>query len=266
MKRTIWECILVTLVLGLLLGVRGTGWSYEKWPLGLPSADRKVEKAVALEVVRKVALKKAKEVWGTVAQGPELAGCDLNGKVIVYIIPFRIGIGPFPDYEEIMEGVRESRRYYAEGLQELREQPEKEPLALKPDTKTSEKHNLGKDKRSGKGEYGTVVVWARSDWFPIPEYSECLPRYYTTGDLAQEKAQTVLGRGSIRLTRIYYAGPLDQLYEFTQGDRTILVDPFSLKIYSPEEITKVIPVPYPERKLPSDLEEEIKRAWAEAKK
>ena len=237
MKKTIFF-ILVSIVL--------TASVYaEDYPLGFPSANFKVQNAVSIDLLRKIALDKATETFGQATPGTEIPCCDLNGDIICYIFVFQLGNKPFQSYSRITAGVKEGRRLYEEGMSKI---------------KTGLKNiETGRKKRWGIGEYCTVVVSAREDGFPVLEYSEGLPRYFTAGDLLQQKANDTLG-GNAKLQKIYYAGPLDQFYEFGDGSNRILINPFSFETPKYKLMKK-----NETRTIDPTMENEIKEKWRQLK-
>jgi hypothetical protein len=97
--------------------------------LGMPSANKdNIDPAilVPLDVVNRIALEKARELWGQVTPGKPIACCDQDGNISTYMCPFRIGGGGFPNYEEIMKGVRAGRTFVKEVNEGLFNQPSQE--------------------------------------------------------------------------------------------------------------------------------------------
>lgn len=196
--------------------------------LGLPTANLEVEDLVPFETAREIAQKKAETAWGQVTLGPAIPYCDLDGKIRAYSFGVSRGWAGFPNYQAIVNEVEEARRLGAQ------------------------------DQRWGVGEYGSIVVSARFSEVPVPEMSDCLPRYYTTGHLAKERAEELLGSSEVHLSKIYYGSPLDLIFEFSAGERRVLIDAFSLGTHSLDILGS-------ERKTEEDpvLEDQIASLWRE---
>ena len=106
---------------------------------------------------------------------------------------------------------------------------------------------LGRERMIGSGQYGTIVVSARYDRFPIPLYMHYLPPYFCTGDLAADKAAHALSTDSVILEKIYFLDwAREQYFEFSSGGQKVLVHSYNLEVLSPETVltrkgVKVIP-------------------------
>lgn len=121
--------------------------------LGLPAANIDnidPDSLVPLSIAKRIALKKAKELWGQVTPGEPIACCDQDGDISTYMWPFRIGGGPFPRYEEIMQGVREGRRLVKEA-----EEGFFSPESSKPGEESADRPGL--EQRSLETEAGTYA-------------------------------------------------------------------------------------------------------------
>jgi hypothetical protein len=241
-------------------------------PLRLPTANTALDNLVPYGEVVRIAVNKARELWGTVTPGEPIACSDDNGDIVVYMCPFKIGGGPFPSYAQMMEGVREGRRLLeqakrgvsvqepagaggdagsgldsspveAEALSEsLAESEVPVGIAPRPPTERAnfqEAFKKAKGKEMGIGEYGTIYVSARYDQYPIPLCSHYLSPYYFTGDLAREKAKAALG-GSPELCRYYFLGRRGQYFEFVSGEKKAVVHAYSLEVkpFEPLELGK----------------------------
>lgn len=255
--------------------------------LALPAANMDLDNLVPSAIVKKIALDKAKELWGQVTPGEPIACCDEDGDIVAYMCPFRIGKEPFPSYQQIMQGVSEGRRLVEElekgffspespagpsaedsGLEQrsgdeeaYAPYPAESELSGGTATRPPEKPEaadfqealkMAKEKELGIGEYGTIYVSARYDRYPISLCSHYLCPYYTTGDLAQEKAKKTLA-GTPNLVRYYFLGYRGQYFEFVYGEEKTLVHAHSL------EIEPIKPV---ERAVPTDEQlEDIREEW-----
>ncbi len=264
--------------------------------LGPPTANLEVENTVPFDLVEQIALKKAQGLWGPGALGEPLLCADDDGDIVAYMFPFATGKEVFPTYEEILQGVKEGRRLAEEGLEAMSEAERSaiyqiveqemqdlvetgtDAVALQQITSPEEMEEmltasaekrakrLGQEKSFGVGEYGTVVVSARYDRFPIPVCWGYLPHYYTMGDLALEKAGETLGSSNAVLTRSYFLGlGHGQWFEFASGGGTVLMRAQSLDIEPADEVlvyrgNKVVPDPA----VQSAMDEEWQRLEAEA--
>lgn len=192
-----------------------------------PTADMDVENLVPLDFAKKIAFYRATKEWGKIAIGNPIIGCDKDGKVVVYIFPVKLNSQIFPSDDTIIQQIEEARSAY---LTYQKTKMEKRDI---------EKEERLMKKIWGVNEFGTVAVAARKDLHPIFEVSNVLPRYYTTEYLAKRKVQEKWDV-SFKLHRLFYISPLDQFYEFTNGERKILVNAFNLDILTPEDFQHMI--------------------------
>lgn len=247
-------------------------------PLAMPKANTQVPNLIPLEKVKEIALKKAVEVFGIVAPGEPIPTCDPNGNIIAYICPFAIGVLEFPSYSEIiseiMQGLDQLKR-----ARQISSQPGegKERRILQPPpeiggfsgpvtTGPSELRKMieeGRKLRWGIERYGMIIVSATYDMFPIPGYAEGLPKYYTTGFLAREKARLELGN-TAELNRIFFLGPRGSWFEFKSdtGD-TVLIHAGLLEIWTEKRFRWFAGEPIPPS--PEDIER-VRAAWEEVDK
>jgi len=226
--------------------------------LRMPSADfnLKHDLLVPLPTINKLALNKARELWGEVTPGEPIPCCDEEGKIVTYMCPFHIGKGVFPDQQKIMDGVKIGRLQVENVVIGLARQgttqtENKTDAALSNETSAplagagtpnspinNQEENFqaalkkAKAKAMGIGEYGTVYVSARFDHYPIPLCSHYLSPFYFTGDLAQEKAATILG-GDPQLAQYYFLGRRGQYFAFVNGTEKVLIQTHSLEVGSP---------------------------------
>jgi hypothetical protein len=242
----------------LVVMISGSGLSFAETPYSELSANRDIPNLVPYELVERIAMLKAGQKWGQVAPGPVLPCCDDNGDLVAYMFVFAIGTAESPSAEAIRASVLEGRKIAEEGLAALSE-PERKALidtaakdAPPPDaeqnrgdsrateaaqsTANAKAQALGSRKSIGAGDFGTVVVSAREDRFPVPLYMHYLPPYFSTGDLAAKSATTGLGVSEVKLERVYFLGRArGQYFEFRGNDRTILIDAQHLEVASPEK-------------------------------
>jgi frataxin-like iron-binding protein CyaY len=189
--------------------------------LTIPSANTNGSEKAEYKYITQAALINSRILWGKVSMGTAIPLSDFKGDIIAYEISFSTKYAEFPDYDEIMESIRRGRT--------LREE-----AYITGDKRLC---SFGERLRWGIDSYRTIIIAARYDMYPIPEYSTGLSPFYTTGDLAKQKAAGFLGASEIKLTRMYYAGHLSRWFEFTAQDgRKILVDVYSLELYQPGEI------------------------------
>ena len=244
---------------------QGSGDDPNEISLGYPTANMDVGNLVPMEIVRKVALKKAKDLWGQVTPGEPIACSDQDGNIAYYMCPFYIGKGPFPSYGQIMKGVKEGRALVdavqsgilPSGLDfsKLQQMPQAVvhsnpdiPKVEKPEPTADSTPNYqkafkaAKNKELGIGEYGTVYVAATYDRFPIPLISHYLAPYFLTGDLAQQKAKESL-LGSPKLNRIYFLGIRGTYFEFASGNNAVTIHAYSLESEPIRRIQKRAPLP-----------------------
>jgi hypothetical protein len=189
-----------------------------------------VQDLVPLGIVKKVALHKARELWGQVTPGEPIALSDEDGNLSYYMCPFHIGPGPFPEYKQIIKGVRQGRNLVKAVQKGYAPPQSNHQKALKD----------AKNKELGIGEYGTVYVAATYDQFPIPLVSHYLAPYYLKGDLAWQKAKEVL-RGNPRLNRMYFLGERGTYFEFESGNNSVTVHAYSLHIEPVQRMQRTAP-------------------------
>jgi hypothetical protein len=189
--------------------------------LNIPSANTNIEAKVETEIIDQIALTHSRILWCKVSRGFAIPLSDFEGNILAYEISFSIKHTKFPSYEDIIQSVRKGRKL----IEESYIWGNKELL------------NKGRKLKWGVDCYRTMIISARNNMYPIIEYSTGLSRFYTTGDLAREKAVIALGTTDVKLTRIYFAGHLDKWFEFTSNDgRKILIDVYSLEANLPEKI------------------------------
>jgi hypothetical protein len=223
--------------------------------LGEPKANMPTTGLVPHELIEKIALKKAQEKWGQGAIGKPFSACDDDGDIVAYMFPFAIGSSSFPGYSEILSEVKKGRQIAREGLQALtaREQQaitqkvkEQKDTANGPPPHTTEDQDAsvniaakkyGQRKMIGAGQYGTIVVSARYDRFPVPLYMHYLPPYFYNGDLAASIAANVLRTTSTTLERIYFLERTrSQYFEFSSNGLSVLINSYSLEVEPAEKV------------------------------
>jgi len=240
--------------------------SFAQPRLDTPSANAGIKNAVPMPLIKHIALAKSRETWGAGALGEPVPLADLNGDVIVYMFPYRIGRDKFPDYDEILAGISEGRELQNtiknSGLEKARDmyakmdhkkpQPKADTIvsqsempgltpmpSVRPDGSISEKNEwlevnrFAAGKAIGADEFGTILVSAGFDDPPVPAYFHFLAPYYTNFDLALEKAEQELGQGA-SLRTIYFMGLEGQYLEFANDGGTVIVHGQSLEKKSPD--------------------------------
>ena len=200
-------------------------------PVGIPTANTDIPALVPSPLAQKIALRHAQYTWGQVALGPSFVCADDDGDIVAYAFTFAIRKSSFPTTEELSSYLRYGRDVAERGFEALSEadkqslqktiaskallpQPSAAPAGLPPRKKAlvaespsamnEYAREYGKQKMIGAGDFGTVVVSARHDRFPIPYYSGHLPTYMYNGDVAEEKAAKALSVDKVSLDRIYF--------------------------------------------------------------
>lgn len=129
--------------------------------LGLPVANMDSidpDRLVPLEIVNRIALQKAQELWGQVTPGKPIACCDQDGNISTYMCPFRIGGGPFPGYDQIMQGVRAGRALVKEVEEGYFTPPSEEVGAESDDSADAEQKSYERDAERGASIYQSSDV------------------------------------------------------------------------------------------------------------
>jgi len=235
------------------------------------------ESVIPQDIAVSIARKKAEEVWGKITLGKPLLAYTLSGRPSVYIIPVRFGEEPFPEDDVILHEIRsakikmdEARRELADVRQSLllgssesntKVYSSNQKISISISKKLIEaetKFKKASDQRWGIGKYGFVVISARKDMLPIQEFSNTLPLYYTRFDYARTQAKKALGK-EVRLTKVFYAGPMDQMFEFSSNNKKVWVSPFRGMIYEPGSISESDRI----SKLSESAKRRIKQKWDE---
>ena len=125
-------------------------------------------------------------------------------------------------------------------------QPEQiEPV--RPDSSISRRIEVGEIKEMekfaaktaiGADDFGTIVVSATYDMFPVPVYMHYLPPYYAYFDKAMEKAGRHIGNGAF-LKRIYWLGLQGQYFEFVNNGNNALINAKTLEVLETNDIRDV---------------------------
>jgi hypothetical protein len=216
--------------------------------LNLPSANTNIKGKVKKDIIIQIAKRYSTVLWGEVSMGIAIPQADLHGDILAYEISFSTKHKEFPIYGEIIKSVRRGRVLVGESY-------------ITGDKKL---YNSGRKLKWGVDSYGTMVISARYDMYPIPEYTNGLSKFYTTGDMAKQKAAAILKTDKIKMTKMYYAGALSRWFEFTAHDgRRILIDIYSLKAYLSNEIIGKNPIE--NRKKIEFAKSRNRKAWEEIK-
>jgi hypothetical protein len=167
----------------------------------------------SIEVIKKIALQKAEEVYGRVTPGEPIP-CYANERTVkTYLCPFKIGDEAFPSEEDLREKIDTLRSKLEAG-----------------DGQTVS------EKIWGAGEYCTVVVSATYDQFPIPLYRNALSAYHVNRSAASEVAEKFFQNRAAEYTGYYFLGHRGEYFEFSCGGEKVLVHAYLLKTFSPSEI------------------------------
>ena len=261
-------------------------------PYGSPKANKQIYNLVPVSIAEKIAFKKARDQWGKVSPGPYLEACDDDGDIVAYLFTFSIGASKFPNYKDIIAKIKYGREIADKGVKSMHEDDkqkvkEKEAIELenfenalykiaddvdaadpqpKPRFPTAEQiaKKIGHDMMTGADQFGTVVVSARYDLFPVPLYMHYLPPYFYQGDIAMEKAKKLLSAQKVSLEKLYFfERERAPYFEFTAQGKSILLNQYNLEAAEANEIlTKKGKKPIP------DLNEmdEITAEWDKSKK
>lgn len=120
-----------------------------------------------------------------------------------------------------------------------------------------------------------MLISARYDKSPIPEYGRALSPYYAKGKLVKEKALKILKVPNARLTKIYYIAPYIIWFEFSSHTSKIMINPYNLTYKTSEEFKRLrssIKKANKKRRkrLPEgllrELEERFRKKWRDLKK
>ena len=266
--------------------------SFAQLSFGTPTANTNISALVPVDVAQKIARKRAHDLWGQTALGTPLPCVDDDGDIVAYMFPVVIGQQSFPTQDEISKQIQYGRAIAQKGFDVMNESDKQKvrdhvknkgtDLAINGSSPFLSNSSLGDDdkgeldkvaRRSGRGkmvgadQYGTIIVSARYDRFPVPYYTNYLPPYYFQGDLAITAANTAAkssAEESVTLERIFFLQNLHaQYFDFSLNGKHILMNAHSLNIESAEAILtrkgkKVVPDP--------DMLSEITREWAKVAK
>lgn len=274
-------------ILWLSACIGAAGPALAEYPFGEPRARRGGSDEVSPEQAQKIALRKARSVWGQVATGPVLPCVDEDGDVVAYMFPFAIGAASFPSYAELARGVRRGRHLAEAGYDAMTDGEKVElegrlrrlhrpvPLleatgtvpvdglgpATDPDGLQAAARRHGREGMIGSGRFGTVVVSARRDRFPIPLYTDHLPPYFYQGDLAAERASAAAA-APVTLERVYFLEHhRAQYFEYSAPGGSVLVHAHNLEVEAPERVLarrgrKALPEPEAQARIAGE--------WAKA--
>jgi len=214
-----------------------------------------IENLVPKKLAEKIATVEHQKMWGKGVCGRTIVCYDLDGSVIAYIVPYKIGADRFPSDDEIRQQILDARKLLERAKRELARIRERavrngsfeieksgENVFLKKSPEWEEAEKRLRELRNkcwGIGEYATIVISARKNLAPILQISNGLPAYYTWGIMAEEKAKESLKSSSVRLTKVFFGPPMDQMFEFEANGKKIWVRLFPLKVISPGGIRKI---------------------------
>jgi hypothetical protein len=266
------------------------GNSFANPPDGVPTANTNIPELVPAPLAKKIALRHAGTEWGKVAPGPSFACADDDGDIVAYAFTFAVGASSFPTSQELSSYLQYGRDVAARGAEALSEAdrqkllkkvaddaqawetapssegrpPRKSPVGLESPAAVEEyARQFGSRRRIGAGDFGTVVVSARYDRFPIPYYSNYLPTYVYQGDVAQQEAAKALSVDKVALDKVYFIEREGMFFEFSSTNGNVLMHSGTLEVLPVErDLThrgkKRFPVP--------EMLERIAAEWNRKKK
>ena len=268
-----------------------TNISFAESPFGTPKANTNITGLVPFNLAQKIAVSRAHRYWGHSVMGPTYLCADDDGDVVAYMFTFAVGIQSFPSVSDIQSIVQYGRNIVKGGYDTLTDDDKQRinniiedqvnNILIAPDTplvvapggpdyvhskakKDLEARKLGKRKMIGANEFGTIVVSARFDHFPVPLYTNYLPPFIFQGDLAVTAAAKALSAKNVTLDKIYFLENLRNIYlGFSSNEKTVILNANSLDVEPVKNVlllkgNKISPV--------STTLSEIKEAWASAKK
>jgi hypothetical protein len=203
--------------------------------------------------------------------GDPIPLCNLDGDVVVYMVPFSIGKERFPAYDEIRQGIMSGRELQKltknSDLEKARQMyksmdhgnvtahqrtviisnsgvPGRPPMdPVRSDGSISRKAELrdikkfASKKATGADEFGTIFVSATYDMFPVLAYFHYLAPYYINFDLALERAEEFIGQGA-SLKSIYFWGLEGQHFEFVNKRSSIVLNSKTLRATTVEDLKR----------------------------
>jgi hypothetical protein len=241
--------------------------------LDIPTANLQIENAVPMSVIKKIAQEKASETWGPGAIGTPIPLADLNGDVVVYMVPYKIGGNKFPTYDEVLAGIKEGREMRNliknSGMEKAKakymsmehkkvenprgvviaksQEPQRSLIdPVRPDGSFSRRMELDESKEVekfavkksiGADEFGTIFVSAAYDKFPVLAYFHYLAPYIVNFDLALERAEQAIGPGAV-LKSIYFLGLEGQFLAFENASSSTLLNSKTFEANSLEKLKK----------------------------
>jgi len=250
------ELFMISLVIVFLLLLGSLDMTSPQARLDIPGANLDISNAVSMTLIKKIALQKSKETWGPGALGNPIPLSNLDGDVVVYMFSYRIGKQQFPAYDEILQGIKEGRELRNlinnSEMEEAKTKymrmdhgkaenprtviisnsqiPLRPPMnPVRPDGSPSRRNEVkeirkfASEKAIGANEYGTILVSATYDLFPVLAYFHSLAPYYINFDLALERAKQAIGQGA-SLGSIYFLGLAGQYFEFVNNSSSIVFD------------------------------------------
>ena len=263
------------LVVYAVFAVTLNNFCFAELPFGTLKANTAIHELVPFDVAQKIAIKIAKKK-GQIAMGPALPAVDDDGDIVAYMFPFVIGAQSFPTQSRILSQVQYGRKIAEKGfcacddvdkakvrnaIKNKKKKVDGVPGAPPnlPDHSQqdkldkayldSEARKLGQLKMIGAGQYGTIVVSARYDRFPVPLYMDYLAPYFYQGDLAIAAAKKSLNAESVTHERVYFLeNRRAQYLEFSSSQGDVLINAYSLESEPKDKVLirigeKLIPDP-----------------------
>ena len=261
--RLVWSLFFAFSLLPIL-----SDMSLAQARLDTPTANLEIANAVPMPLIEKIALKKSKETWGPGALGDPIPLSNLDGDIVVYMFSYSIGKAKFPAYDGVLQGIKESRELRNlinnSEMEKAKEKymnmdhgkpgnprtviisnsviPPRPPMdPVRPDGSPSRRKELqeiskfASNKAIGANDFGTILVSATYDKFPVLAYFHYLAPYYINFDLALEKAEQVIGQGA-SLKSIYFLGLEGQYFEFMNNSGSIVLNSKTLEESTLEDL------------------------------
>lgn len=178
--------------------------------LRLREVKRKRSDQVHTELMERIALAHANEMWGPdVGQGSPLPILDDDGAPVLYAFPFAIGRREFPDPHTLIKRYSKLRQppiWSSGGGLGKRASPACHPFP------PSVRHELA--------QFGTVYVSATRQDFPVPRVLHGLHPYFYNAELALARAKAEVERSRPRLTHIRLTPPFYEYFEIRAARTT----------------------------------------------
>jgi len=210
---------------------------------------------------------KAQELWGEARAGEPIFCTDIDGIINCYMIPFRIGAEYCPAKDDLflarMQALHRSHAIVEEYRHKI-DQADAESLTVDIESKEafSEAEEIAgpMTARVAKAEraavlrdsmyqaisaletdtkYGTVLISARKNMYPIQAVFHYVPPFYMSGYHAKHIAQNMLKTSECRLGNLIMLHPGEMYYRFEANDRYAYINCKTLRsIAHPKEFER----------------------------